>query len=105
MPSCPHLEQLRDVKPRTKGCEDCLKTGDLWNQLRVCLTCGYVGCCDDSRNQHATKHFHQTQHPLIRSLEPGEHWVWCYPDKLYFEKVPGLGRRTPWSLLTGWLRR
>jgi CPA2 family monovalent cation:H+ antiporter-2 len=82
-----------------------LKTGDLWNQLRLCLTCGYVGCCDDSRNQHATKHFHQTQHPLIRSLEPGEHWVWCYPDKLYFEKVPGLSRRTPWSLLTGWLRR
>jgi len=105
MTSCPHLEQIQVVKPRTKGCEDCSKTGDLWNQLRVCLTCGYVGCCDDSKNQHATKHFQQTQHPLIRSLEPGEHWVWCYPDKMYFDKVPGLSRPRPWSLLTGWLRR
>lgn len=105
MTSCPHLDQIQDVKPRTKGCEDCLKAGDMWNQLRVCLSCGYVGCCDDSKNQHATKHFHQTQHPLIRSLEPGEHWVWCYPDKLYFERVPGLRRRTPWSFLTAWLRR
>jgi len=53
--------------------------------LRLCLTCGHVGCCDDSKNKHATRHYHKTQHPIIQSLEPGEHWWWCYPDNMLME--------------------
>src|SRR5438552_4386550 len=84
MTPCPHFDQIRDVKPSAKGCEDCLRVGDTWNELRVCLSCGHVGCCDDSKNQHATRHFQQTGHALIRSYDAGEHWGWCYADKLYF---------------------
>src|SRR6202041_1473567 len=64
------------------GCEECLKMGDTWVHLRLCLECGHVGCCDSSKNKHATKHFHHTKHPIIRSLEPGEDWGWCYVDEL-----------------------
>ena len=67
---------------RQKGCQECLKTGDTWVHLRLCLTCGHVGCCDSSKNKHATRHFHATKHPLIRSIEPGESWLWCYVDDL-----------------------
>lgn len=87
---CKHLDQIHDVRPRTPdGCEECLKMGSDWVHLRLCLTCGHVGCCDDSPNRHATKHFHQTKHPLIRSLEPGEDWGWCYLDELMMEPAPG----------------
>jgi uncharacterized UBP type Zn finger protein len=86
--ACPHFDQIRDVKPSANGCEDCIKIGAAWNELRVCLTCGHVGCCDDSENQHATKHFHSTQHPLIKSFDPGETWGWCYLDKRYFKDMP-----------------
>lgn len=79
---CRHLEQVRDVTPRGDGCEECLKTGDEWVHLRVCETCGHVGCCDDSKNKHAAAHFHATEHPVIRSLEPGESWRWCYVDEM-----------------------
>ncbi|MDT7603099.1 MAG: diadenylate cyclase [Acidobacteriota bacterium] len=79
---CTHLDQIRDVTPGTGGCEDCLKTGDTWVHLRLCEACGHVGCCDDSKNKHATEHFHATAHPVIRSLEPGEDWRWCYVDEL-----------------------
>jgi uncharacterized UBP type Zn finger protein len=82
MTPCPHFAQIRDVHPHTRGCEECLKTGDTWVHLRLCLTCGHVGCCDSSINKHATKHYHGTHHPIIRSLEPGETWGWCYPDEL-----------------------
>jgi uncharacterized UBP type Zn finger protein len=82
--TCTHLDQIRDVSPRTDGCEECLASGDWWVHLRLCLTCGHVGCCDSSPNRHATKHFHSTGHPLIRSLEPGEEWVWCYLDEVAF---------------------
>ena len=83
---CTHLGQIH-VKHTTKtGCEDCLKTGDTWVHLRLCLTCGHVGCCDSSKNKHATKHFHATKHPLIRSIEPGEAWRWCYVDNLMLEE-------------------
>jgi len=63
-------------------CEDCIKTGDTWVHLRLCLICGHVGCCDSSKNKHATKHFKGTTHPLIRSIEPGERWLWCYVDQI-----------------------
>lgn len=73
MATCTHLEQIRDVMPKTPdGCEECLKTGDSWVHLRLCETCGHVGCCDSSPNKHATKHFDQTKHPVIKSFEPGE---------------------------------
>lgn len=84
-PSCTHLDQIRNVKPSASGCEECLKTKDQWVHLRMCLTCGHVGCCDSSKNKHATKHFRATGHPIIRSIEPGEDWRWCYPDELFME--------------------
>ena len=70
--ACTHLDQIREVTPHTQGCEECLKMGDTWVHLRVCLICGHVGCCDDSKNKHATKHFHATQHPIMQSFEPHE---------------------------------
>lgn len=79
---CVHLEQAQDAEPKTQGCEECLQTGDEWVHLRLCLTCGHVGCCDQSKNTHATKHFHATEHPVIRSFEPGEDWRYCFPDDL-----------------------
>jgi len=96
MKECTHLDQMRDVKPRTPGCEECLKTGDSWVELRMCLTCGHVGCCDSSKNHHATKHFQQTAHPLMRSAEPGADWGWCYIDQveLALAERPTTGRTT-----------
>ena len=86
---CTHLDQVRDVEPRTRrGCEECLRTNSWWLHLRLCLICGHVGCCDDSPNRHATKHFHATRHPIIRSIEPGEDWGWCYVDQLVIEPAP-----------------
>ena len=81
-PTCTHLDQVRDVKPGAGGCEECLQTGDRWVHLRLCLTCGHVGCCDSSKNKHATKHFHATRHPIMQSFQPGEAWRWCYVDEL-----------------------
>ena len=72
----------RSAARGAEGCEACLKVGDTWVHLRLCLTCGRVGCCDDSKNKHATKHYHTSKHPVIRSFEPGEHWRYCYPDDL-----------------------
>jgi uncharacterized UBP type Zn finger protein len=79
---CTHLGQIKITETRTDVCEDCVKTGDSWVHLRLCLTCGHVGCCDSSKNKHATKHFHGSRHPLVRSIEPGENWVWCYVDEV-----------------------
>ena len=81
--ACSHLASIA-VKRAThvEGCEECLELGDTWVHLRQCLQCGHVGCCDASRNRHATKHFAATKHPLIVSLERGEHWVWCYVDEV-----------------------
>ena len=78
---CSHLKEAKATRPRTNGCEECLKTGDSWVHLRLCETCGHVGCCDDSKNKHATRHFRTTNHPVIRSLEPGETWRYCYVDE------------------------
>ena len=89
---CSHFDQARAVKPRTPdGCEECLRTGDEWVHLRLCLVCGHVGCCDQSPNRHASKHFHQTKHPVVRSFEPDEDWAWCYVDELGFEPAPRFG--------------
>jgi uncharacterized UBP type Zn finger protein len=85
MKGCSHLEEMGHAGPRTNGCAECLAMGDTWVHLRLCLTCGHVGCCDSSKNTHATKHFHATRHPVIRSLEPGERWAWCYVDELAVE--------------------
>jgi uncharacterized UBP type Zn finger protein len=79
---CTHLDQIKILQPHKHVCEDCVLTGDEWLHLRMCLTCGHVACCDSSPNRHATKHFHNTTHPLIRSAEPGEAWVWCYVDEV-----------------------
>ena len=79
---CAHMDQVTEATPRTpQGCEECLAMGGRWVHLRLCLTCGYVGCCDSSPNRHATKHFQTAGHPIVRSFEPGESWVWCYADQ------------------------
>jgi len=86
---CKHLAQVRDVEPKTPdGCEECLASGDAWVHLRLCLECGHVGCCDDSPNRHATKHFGKTRHPIMRSFEPGENWGFCFVDQLMLEPAP-----------------
>jgi uncharacterized UBP type Zn finger protein len=83
---CAHLKDARDHRPNTPdGCEECLAMGDAWVHLRLCLACGHVGCCDDSKNTHATKHYRSTTHPVIRSFQPGEEWRYCYPDDLFIE--------------------
>jgi uncharacterized UBP type Zn finger protein len=88
MDQCSHLDQIRDAAPSGDGCEECLASGDSWVHLRLCLSCGHVGCCDSSKNKHATRHFHATNHPLIRSFQPGETWVWCYVDQIMFPSLP-----------------
>lgn len=89
MDSCIHIEKAKaNVKPNTpEGCEECLKLGDTWVHLRLCLTCGHVGCCDSSKNKHATKHFQATGHPVIWSFQPGEDWKWCYIDEIMQQSV------------------
>ena len=79
-PPCQHFAAVHDVVPHAEGCEECLASGDTWTHLRLCLTCGHVGCCNESRNMHATRHFESTGHPIIQSFEPGEDWMWCYVD-------------------------
>ena len=80
---CRHSDQIRAVVPSAAGCEECLKTGDRWVHLRICMTCGHVGCCESSKNKHALGHHHQTGHPIVKSLEPGEDWTWCYVDQIF----------------------
>jgi uncharacterized UBP type Zn finger protein len=77
---CTHADAVtvREVERPAEGCQDCLAAGGRWVHLRVCLTCGQVGCCDSSPGRHATKHFHASGHPIVTSAEPGETWVWCY---------------------------
>ena len=82
---CHHLDSIKDVTPSADGCEECLKTGSWWVHLRLCLACGHVGCCDSSPNRHASKHAGVEGHPLVRSLEPGETWLWCYVDQVMME--------------------
>ena len=87
--ACRHLKELKPgVAPNSEGCQECLEMGDEWVHLRLCMSCGHVGCCDSSKNKHATKHFHSARHPIIRSLEPGEEWGYCYLDDETFESMP-----------------
>ena len=86
--TCTHLGGIRHVTPSAWGCEDCLKIGDTWVHLRLCLMCGHVGCCDSSRNKHATRHFHASGDPIIQSFEPGEDWGYCYVDQAFLQPAP-----------------
>jgi uncharacterized UBP type Zn finger protein len=89
---CTHLDQIQSVVPRTpNGCEECLALGDRWVNLRLCMTCGHVGCCDSSKNKHASKHFHETGHPIVKPMEPGKPWLWCYADE---QVLPAKATRT-----------
>jgi uncharacterized UBP type Zn finger protein len=81
--TCAHLDSIAVTElPETLECEECVKTGSRWMHLRMCLACGKVGCCDNSPNRHATAHFHESGHPLMRSAEPHENWFWCYVDQI-----------------------
>ncbi len=88
MKKCEHLLEIKKVNPSAQGCEECLKTGSWWVHLRLCMSCGHVGCCDNSPNKHATKHFKTSEHPIIKSFEPDEEWGFCYIDELFFEALP-----------------
>ncbi len=85
--ACAHLDLVRttELPEPPLGCEDCLATGSRWLHLRMCLTCGKLGCCDSSPNRHASAHAHRSEHPLVRSAEPGESWAWCYADEVGLE--------------------
>ncbi len=86
---CTHTDQIKDVSASSVGCAQCLALGDTWVHLRMCLTCGQVGCCEDSKNKHALKHYQQDGHPIVRSHEPGETWLWCYPDQVFLRQPVG----------------
>jgi uncharacterized UBP type Zn finger protein len=97
---CKHLESVSGprsvpITPSGHGCKECLERGDWWIHLRLCMICGHVGCCDDSPNRHATAHFHATQHPVIKSYEPGEDWAWCYVDEVELDRIPAFPVESP----------
>ena len=100
---CGHLDEIevRELPASVAGCEDCLRMGGKWLHLRICLTCGHVGCCDNSPNRHATAHAHSASHPIIRSLEPGEDWSCCYFDEVGFivDGIRGETRLPPSPLM------
>lgn len=79
---CRHTDQIADVEPSGAGCQECLAAGARWVSLRMCLSCGHVGCCDSSPGRHATGHFRATSHPVVRSFDPGQDWRWCYVDEV-----------------------
>ena len=84
---CEHLDQIHEVTPSSSGCEECLQAGDDWVHLRLCRFCGHVGCCDNSKNRHATKHHDQSGHDIIQSFEAGEDWMYCYVEDVFMEPV------------------
>ena len=90
MATCSHLDtiEVQDVPADIAGCEDCLREGTRWVHLRMCQSCGHIGCCDNSPRRHATAHNRATSHPIIRSAEPGEDWSWCYVDEVMFRLRP-----------------
>ena len=91
MAGCTHLDGIEvvSVPESVAGCEECLAEGTRWVHLRMCQSCGHIGCCDSSPKRHATAHFHATGHPIVRSAEPGEDWSWCYEDEVMFRVRPG----------------
>lgn len=80
---CTHTDQARAVSYTDHVCPECVAKGDTWVHLRICMTCGHVGCCDSSKNKHARAHYEATGHPIIKSIEVGPDWAWCYPDDTY----------------------
>lgn len=80
---CAHLHLIKVVEPAKDVCAECVAQGDSWPNLRMCLVCGHIGCCDTSKNKHMLEHIRTTGHPLIRSIEPGEGWIWCYEDDAF----------------------
>jgi uncharacterized UBP type Zn finger protein len=86
---CEHFSAIKEVKASADGCEDCIAIGARWNELRICLSCGHVGCCEDSEHAHALQHFTKTGHPMIASFERTESWGWCYVHRQYFDPMPG----------------
>lgn len=83
---CKHINDIKELTlPKDYVCEECIKTGDDWVHLRTCQTCGATLCCDASPNRHMTRHNHKTGHPVIISAEPGEQWIYCYPDDLFID--------------------
>jgi uncharacterized UBP type Zn finger protein len=90
MKPCPHLKEAKDLPVTRHVCDDCIKNGDKWVHLRLCLTCGHMGCCDSSKNTHASRHFREAKHPMIRSAEPGETWGWCYVDETLYDLSDGI---------------
>jgi uncharacterized UBP type Zn finger protein len=82
---CTHLGEIRKVTPSGKGCNECLEMVDRWVHLRLCLSCGHVGCCDSSKNKHASAHYRHAKHPIVQSFEPGEDWRWCYADEMFLD--------------------
>lgn len=83
---CSHLDQIKVTEPPTDVCQDCVDSDDVWPVLRMCLVCGYVGCCDTSKNRHMAQHYRETGHPIFRSINRDEGWIWCYADDAFFEK-------------------
>jgi hypothetical protein len=82
---CFHRTEIRKVKPSARGCEECLRIDSIWVHLRLCRTCGHVGCCDSSPNRHATKHYHATRHPIVEGYDPPEGRDWCDIDEVLFD--------------------
>ena len=82
---CRHRDQVKEVIPDSPGCGECLKIGSRWVHLRLCKSCGHVGCCDDSPNRHATAHYQATGHPVIEGFDPPEGWGWCYIDEVFVD--------------------
>ena len=105
-PTCTHLDTITvtELPASVDGCEDCLRDGGVWLHLRICLQCGHVGCCDDSPGQHASGHARSSEHPIIRSLEPGEQWSWCFVDELgmILPEVTGQTKIPPSPMLQGY---
>jgi uncharacterized UBP type Zn finger protein len=103
-PVCSHLETITvtELPESVAGCEDCLASGGVWMHLRICLECGHVGCCDSSPNRHASAHAAAKDHPLIRSLEPGEDWSWCFVDEvaMVIGEITGETRIPPSPMLS-----
>lgn len=83
--ACSHLELIGDPSANSEGCAECIELGDRWVHLRMCMTCGQVGCCDSSKNKHAHRHAEAASHPIVRSLERGEDWMWCFVDEVYLD--------------------
>ena len=105
MATCTHLDTIKvlQLPDSVAGCEDCLREGGVWLHLRICLGCGHVGCCDDSPSRHASAHGRTSGHPLIRSLEPGEDWSWCFQDEVAMRipDIQGQTRIPPSPMLSG----